>query len=291
MAQMVQGDVLDELAAVPPDELAAAIDRCDPQRLADVLAARFAARLDVKRMAKSGIVIEEVFHTADDVVSTFITWTKSGFDVSSTYDGPRRPTRIEWQRLSDAVDYELDRITLQGVALVERVTMVGTSEELDTIFGAEDVGRRRGHVIRSVFSSRNEPEKKREKSLRGIDVAGLLLEQQQAMNEALRIFNLLPELDGRVIEFRIDDGDTTHVVQSIYAADGAREVPGETVERHALLHFQRVVDFAQWLNGKTNVPAIAMEGHLKVDGDFHLLEILARLPEPFDPTVRWATDR
>jgi len=291
MAQMVQGDVLDELAAVPPDELAAAIDRCDPQRLADVLAARFAARLDVKRMAKSGIVIEEVFHTADDVVSTFITWTKSGFDVSSAYDGPRRPTRIEWQRLSDAVDYELDRITLQGVALVERVTMVGTSEELDTIFGAEDVGRRRGHVIRSVFSSRNEPEKKREKSLRGIDVAGLLLEQQQAMNEALRIFNLLPELDGRVIEFRIDDGDTTHVVQSIYAADGAREVPGETVERHALLHFQRVVDFAQWLNGKTNVPAIAMEGHLKVDGDFHLLEILARLPEPFDPTVRWATDR
>lgn len=110
------------------------------------------------------------------------------------------------------------------------------------------------------------------------------------MNEALRIFNLLPELDGRVIEFRIDDGDTTQVVQSIYTADGAREVPGETVTRDALLHFQRVVDFAQWLNGKTNVPAIAMEGHLKVDGDFHLLEILARLPEPFDPTERWATD-
>ena len=29
----------------------------------------------------------------------------------------------------------------------------------------EDVGNRLGHVIRSVFSSRNEPEKKREKSL------------------------------------------------------------------------------------------------------------------------------
>lgn len=291
MAQMMHGDMLDGLGALPQGELAAAIDGCDPQELGNALARRFAARLDAKRMAKSGIVIQEVFHTSDDVVSTFITWTKSGFEVASTFDGSRRPTRIEWQRLSDAVDYELDRITLQGVALVERVTMVGTSEEIDTIFDAEDVGTRLGHVIRSVFSSRNEPEKKREKSLRGIDVAGLLLEQQQAMNEALRIFNLLPELDGRVIEFRIDDGDTTHVVQSIYSADGSREVPGETVERHALLHFQRVVDFAQWLNGKTNVPAIAMEGHLKVDGDFHLLEILARLPEPFDPTERWATDR
>lgn len=284
-------DVLDELAAAPPTELAAAIDRCDPQLLADVLARRFAARLDAKRMAKAGIVVQEVFHTTEDVVSTFITWTKGDFEVTSTYDGSQRPMRIEWQRLSDAVDYELDRITLQGVALVERVTMVGTSHEIDTIFDAEDVGDRLGHVIRSVFSSRNEPEKKREKSLRGIDVAGLLLEQQQAMNEALRIFNLLPELDGRVIEFRIDEGDKTHVVQSIYSADRAREVPGETVERHALLHFQRVVDFAQWLNGKTNVPAIAMEGHLKVDGDFHLLEVLARLPEPFDPTERWAIDR
>jgi hypothetical protein len=288
---MMQGDVLDELGALAPGDLAAAIDRCDPQLLGDVLARRFAARLDAKRMAKSSIVIQEVFHTADDVVSTFITWTKSGVEVVRTFDGPRRPTRIEWQRLSDAVNYELDRITLQGVALVERVTMVGTSDEIDTIFDAENVGTRLGHVIRSVFSSRNEPEKKREKSLRGIDVAGLLLEQQQAMNEALRIFNLLPELDGRVIEFRIDEGDKTHVVQSIYSADGAREVPGETVERHALLHFQRVIDFAQWLNGKTNVPAIAMEGHLKVDGDFHLLEVLARLPEPFDPTERWATDR
>lgn len=291
MTQMKQGDVLDELGALPPGQLAEAIEQSDAQALADVLARRFAARLDAKRMAKSGIVIEEVFHTTEDVVSTFITWSKSGFDVSHTFDGTRRPTRIEWQRLSDAVDYELDRITLQGVALVERVSMVGTSDEIDTIFDAEDVGTRLGHVIRSVFSSRNQPEKKREKSLRGIDVAGLLLEQQQAMNEALRIFNLLPELDGRVIEFRIDDNDKTHVVQSIYSADGAREVPGETVERHALLHFQRVVDFAQWLNGKTNVPAIAMEGHLKVDGDFHLLEILARLPEPFDPTERWATDR
>ena len=291
MGQIVQGDVLDELAPLPKAELAAAVERCDPQALAEVLARRFAARLDAKRMAKSGIVVQQVFHTTEDVVSAFITWTKGGFEVAPTYDGPRQPTRIEWQRLSDAVEYELDRITLQGVALVERVSMVGTSDEIDTIFAAEDVGDRMGHVIRSVFSSRNEPEKKREKSLRGIDVAGLLLEQQQAMNEALRIFNLLPELDGRVIEFRIDDGDKTHVVQSIYSADGAREVPGETVERHALLHFQRVVDFAQWLNGKTNVPAIAMEGHLKVDGDFHLLEILARLPEPFDPTQRWATDR
>ena len=290
MAQ-TQGDVLDELGALPLDQLASAIDACDPQVLADALARRFAARLDAKRMAKSGIVIQEVFHTADDVVSNYITWTKDDFEVAPTFDGTRRPTRIEWQRLSDAVDYELDRITLQGVALVERVTMVGTSEELDTIFDAEDVGSRLGHVIRSVFSTRNEPEKKREKSLRGIDVAGLLLEQQQAMNEALRIFNLLPELDGRVIEFRIDDGDKTHVVQSIYTADSAREVPGETMERHALLHFLRVIDFVQWLNGKTNVPAIAMQGHLKVDGDFHLLEILARLPETFDPTERWATDR
>lgn len=291
MTQITRRDMLDELGALPHGELAAAIDDRDPQALADVLARRYAARLDAKRLGKSGIVVQEVFHTTDDVVSTYITWTKNGFDVMPDYEGGRQPTRIEWQRLSDAVDYELDRITLQGVALVERVSMVGTSEELDTLFDAEHVGSRRGHVIRSVFSSRNEPERKREKSLRGIDVAGLLLEQQQAMNEALRIFNLLPELDGRVIEFRLDDGDTTHVVQSIYTADGAREVPGESVERHALLHFQRVVDFAQWLNGKTNVPAIAMEGHLKVDGDFHLLEILARLPEPFDPTERWATDR
>jgi len=196
---------------------------------------------------------------------------------------------MEWQRLSDGVDYELDRITLQGVALVERFSMVGTREEIEAIFDAEDFGDRLGHVIRSLFPSRNLPEKRREKALRGIDVGTLLLEQQQAMNEALRIFNLLPELDGRVIEWRVDDGDTTHVVQSIYSAEGAREVPGETVERHALLHFLRVVDFAHFISGKTNVPTIAMEGHLKVDGDFHLLEILARIPEPFDPTERWGT--
>lgn len=156
---MTQGDMLDELGALPHSELGAAIDGCDPQALADVLARRFAARLDAKRMAKSGIVIQEIFHTTDDVVSTYITWTKSGFEVTPTFDGTRRPARIEWQRLSDAVNYELDRITLQGVALVERVTMVGTSEEIDTIFDAENVGSRRGHVIRSVFSSRNEPEK------------------------------------------------------------------------------------------------------------------------------------
>ena len=28
--------------------------------------------------------------------------------------------------------------------------------------------------------------------------------------------------------------------------------------------------------------------NLKVDGDFHLLEVLARIPEPFDPAERWA---
>lgn len=289
MSQVVERDVLVELADVPADQLGVALADHDPQVVIDALARRFAARLDTKRMAKSGIVIHEVCHTADDVVSTYITWSKSGFDVSPNYSGTRRPTRMEWQRLSDAVSYELDRITLQGVALVERFSMAGTPEEVETIFEAEDVGHRLGHVIRSIWSSRNQPERQREKALRGLDTAGLLLEQQQAMNEALRIFNLLPELAGRVIEFRIDDGDRTHVVQSIYEADMAREVPGETVERHALLHFNRVVDFAQWINGKTNVPAIAMEGHLKVDGDFHLLEILARLPEPFDPVERWGT--
>jgi len=289
MTQMTHGDVLDELATVPRDQLAAALDQRDPQVVVDALARRFAARLDGKRMSKSGIVIHEVFHTDDDVVSTYITWTKAGFEVSPTYAGTRRPTRMEWQRLSDAVEYELDRITLQGVALVERFSMAGTPEEIETIFDAEDVGTRLGHVIRSIWSSRNLPERQRERALKGVDAATLLLEQQQAMNEALRIFSLLPELAGRVIEFRLDDGSKTHVVQSIYEADRAREVPGETVERHALLHFARVVDFAHWLNGKTNVPAIAMQGHLKVDGDFHLLEILARLPEPFDPTERWGT--
>ena len=289
MSQITERDVLEELAGVPREQLAAAIDDHDPQVVADALARRFAQRLDRKRMAKSGIVIHEVFHTSDDVVSTYITWSKSGFEVGPTYGGTQRPTRMEWQRLSDAVDYELDRITLQGVALVERFSMAGTPDEIETIFDAEDVGNRVGRVIRGIWSSRNLPERQREKALRGVDAATLLLEQQQAMNEALRIFNLLPELAGRVIEFRVDDGDKTHVVQSIYEADNAREVPGETVERHALLHFLRVVDFAQWINGKTNVPAIAMEGHLKVDGDFHLLEILARLPEPFDPTERWGT--
>ncbi|HVM08353.1 MAG TPA: hypothetical protein VM345_07825 [Acidimicrobiales bacterium] len=289
MSQTIERDVLEELAAVPRDQLSVRLDELDPQMVVDAVARRFAARLDRKQMGKSGIVIQEVCHTNDDAVSTYITWSKHGFDVSPTYVGTRRPTRMEWQRLSDAVDYELDRITLQGVALVERFSMAGTSEEIETIFNAENVGNRMGHVIRSIWSSRNMPERQREKALRGLDVGMLLLEQQQAMNEALRIFNLLPELDGRVIEFRIDEGDKTHVVQSIYTADGAREVPGETVERHALLHFLRPVDFAQWINGKTNVPAIAMEGHLKVDGDFHLLEILARLPEPFDPAERWGT--
>jgi hypothetical protein len=289
MSQVIDRDVLDELAVVPRDQLAAALADRDPQVVIDALARRFAARLDQKRLAKSGIVLQEICHTNDDVVSTYITWSKSGFEVSPTYDGPRRPARMEWQRLSDAVDYELDRITLQGVALVERFSMAGTHEEIETIFDAEDVGRRVGHVIRSIWSSRNLGDRPREKALRGVDIAALLLEQQQAMNEALRIFNLLPELAGRVIEFRIDEGDRTHVVQSIYEADSVREVPGETVERHALLHFLRPVDFAHWINGKTNVPAIAMEGNLKVDGDFHLLEILARLPEPFDPAERWGT--
>ena len=289
MTKTVERDVLDELAAVPRAELVAALDRVDPQVVADALARRFARRLDPKRMMKSGIVIQEVFHTSEDTVSTYITWTKNGFEVSPTFVGSRRPTRMEWQRLSDAVDYELDRITLQGVALVERFSMAGTRDEIETIFDAEDVGNRLGHAIRSLFASRNLPEKRREKALRGVDVATLLLEQQQAMNEALRIFNLLPELDGRVIEWRVDEGDKSHVVQSIYSVDGSREVPGETVERHALLHFLRVVDFAHFISGKTNVPTIAMQGNLKVDGDFHLLEILARIPEPFDPTERWGT--
>jgi hypothetical protein len=289
MTKTIERDVLDELAAVPRDQLAAAIDGHGAQTVVDALARRFAGRLDAKRMAKSGIVIHEVFHTSEDTVSTYITWTKAGFEVSPTFVGTQRPTRMEWQRLSDAIDYELDRITLQGVALVERFSMVGTPDEIETIFDAEDVGHRLGHAIRSLFATRNLPEKRREKALRGIDVATLLLEQQQAMNEALRIFNLLPELDGRVIEWRVDDGDRSYVVQSIYSADGAREVPGETVERHALLHFLRVVDFAHFISGKTNVPTIAMEGNLKVDGDFHLLEILARIPEPFDPAERWGT--
>lgn len=289
MTKTTERDVLDELAAVPRDQLTAALESHDPQDVVDALARRFAARLDAKRMAKSGIVIHEVCHTSEDTVSTYITWTKNGFEVSPSFDGARRPARMEWQRLTDAVDYELDRITLQGVALVERFSMSGTREEIEAIFDAEDVGNRLGHAIRSLFANRNLPEKKREKALRGMDVATLLLEQQQAMNEALRIFNLLPELDGRVIEWRVDDGDKSHVVQSIYSVDGAREVPGETVERHALLHFLRVVDFAHFISGKTNVPTIAMEGHLKVDGDFHLLEILARIPEPFDPAERWGT--
>jgi len=289
MTKTIERDVLDELAGVPREQLASAIDLHDPQVVVDALARRFAARLDANRMAKVGIVIHEVCHTSDDTVSSYITWSKSGAEVTPTFAGTRRPTRMEWQRLSDAVEYELDRITLQGVALVERFSMSGTREEIETIFDAERFGDRLGHVIRSLFASRNLPEKRREKALRGTDVAELLLEQQRAMNEALRIFNLLPELDGRVIEWRVDDGGTSHVVQSIYSADGAREVPGETVERHALLHFLRAVDFAHFISGKTNVPTIAMEGNLKVDGDFHLLEILARIPEPFDPAERWGT--
>ena len=38
---------------------------------------------------------------------------------------------MEWQRLSDAIDYELGRITLQGVGLVERFSMVATPLQVD----------------------------------------------------------------------------------------------------------------------------------------------------------------
>ena len=282
-------DVLEELATVPREQLAIALEKYDPDLVVDALARSFVRRLDHKTMTKAGIVIHVVCHTSDDSASTYITWTKSGFEVTRTYDGERHPTRMEWQRLRDAVDYELDRITLQGVALVERFRMTGTPQEIDTIFAAEDVGTRLGHVIRSLWPTRNMSERQREKALRGIDVDTLLLEQQQAMNEALRIFNLLPELSGRVIEWRVGEGDDVHIVQSIYEDGGAREVLGGQVERHALLHFLRVVDFAHFISGKTTVPAVAMKGHVKVDGDFHLLEVLARIPEPFDPTERWGT--
>lgn len=289
MTQIVDRDVLAELAAVPREGLAAALEEYDPEVVVEALARRFATRLDRKAMTKAGIVVHMVCHTSEDSASAYITWTKNGVDVTGGYDGERRPTRMEWQRLTDAVDYELDHITLQGVALVERFSMAGTSEEIETIFAVEDVATRAGHVIRSLWPSRNMSERQREKALRGIDVDALLLEQQRAMNEALRIFNLLPELAGRVIEWRVGDGDDVSIVQSIYEADGAREVFGEQVERHALLHFLRPVDFAHFISGKTTVPAVAMEGNVKVDGDFHLLEILARIPEPFDPAVRWGT--
>jgi hypothetical protein len=289
MSQTTEPSVLEQLAAVPRPELQEVLERYDPDVVVDAVARNFAARLDRKTMAKEGIVIEFVCHTTDDAASVFIVWTKDGAEVTPTYDGPRRPARMEWQRLVDAVEYELSRITLQGVGLVERFSMSATKSEIEMIYAAEDVGSHIGHLIRSVRKVQDMNDRQREKELRGIDATALLVEQQQAMNEALRIFHLLPELDGRVIEWRIGE-DNPAIVQSIYRSDGWDVVVGEKVGRHALLHFFRVGDFAQFLNGKTNVPTVAMQGHLKVDGDFHLLEVLARIPEPFDPAERWAID-
>jgi hypothetical protein len=281
-------DVLDQLGTVPRSELAAAIEQHEPEVIVQALAAAFAERVDAKALAKAGVVVHYLCHTSDASASAFIEWTKSGATVAASYAGERRPARMEWQRLSDAVDYELGRITLQGVALVERFSMSATSAEIRAIFDGES---RKGDLIRGLRDVQEMSDRQREKALRGLDVDQVLLQQQQATNEAIRIFNLLPELEGRVIEWRVGTGDDTHVVQSIYENGDAREVLGETVARDALLHFHRVGDFAQFLNGKTNVPRIAMEGNLTVDGDFHLLEILARIPEPFDPAERWAIDR
>ena len=289
MAEATRPDLLAELARVPRDELPGYLATCDANDVIDGLARSFAARLDRKTMTKSGIVLQVIAHTSEDSVTTYITWDKSGPSVSPSYDGSRRPARMEWQRLSDAVEYEFGLITLQGVGLTQRFSMGGSPEELRTIFEAEEVPEKAGKIIRSLQAVKDMSDRQREKALRGLDIDALLLEQQQATNEALRIFNLLDELAGRVIEWRVTDNDKDHVVQSIYADGDYRIALGETVTRDAMLHFLRLQDFAQFLNGKTSVPKVAMEGHLKVDGDFHLLEILGRIPEPFDPVERWAT--
>lgn len=289
MSSTMHRELFAELAAVPREKLSTRLGDYDPAEVLDALAWSFADRLDTKAMTKSGIVLEIVAHTSEDAVRVYLTWGKGGAEVSRSYDGARPPARMEWQRLTDAVELELGRITLQGVGLTERFSLAASRAELETIFDAEDVPENAGKIIRGLQSVKDMSDRQREKALRNVDIDALLVEQQQATNEALRIFNLLGELSGRVIEWRVGDGDDVHVVQSIYEDGGYRVALGETVQRHALLHFLRLSDFAQFLNGKTTVPKVAMEGHLKVDGDFHLLEILGRIPEPFDPVERWAT--
>src|SRR5436190_21951004 len=104
-------DVLGELATVPRSELAAAIERHEPEAVVHALAEAFAERVDAKAMAKSGVVVHYLCHTSDASASAFIEWTKGGATITPSYAGQRRPARMEWQRISDAVDYELGRIT------------------------------------------------------------------------------------------------------------------------------------------------------------------------------------
>jgi hypothetical protein len=245
--------------------------------------------MDQSAMGNARIVVQYTCHTADDSISRFIVWDKKGWTLSDSYDGDHPAARMEWQRLSDAVRYELGRITLQGVGLVGRFSMQATRADMEVIVESENPPEGGGKIIRSLKRASVLSGRQLEKLLKSVDVDALLLEQQQATNEALRIFNLLGELSGNVIEWRVGEGNDEHIVQSIYENGNARVALGETVERGALLHFLRLKDFADFLNGHTTVPKIAMEGNLKVDGDFHLLEILGRIPEPFDPVERWGT--
>lgn len=281
--------ILDALESVPDEGLDAAVGRHDPAALVEELGARYAARMDGKAMGDAAVVVQYTCHTADDSLSRFIVWDKKGWALQTSYDGDRQPARMEWQRLTDAVRYELGRITLQGVGLVGRFSMQATRADMQVIVAAENPPEGGGQIIRALKKVADLSGRRLDKFLESVDVDALLLEQQQATNEALRIFNLLGELSGKVIEWRVGEGDDEHIVQSIYEDGGAKIALGETVPRGALLHFLRLKDFADFLNGHTSVPKIAMEGNLKVDGDFHLLEILGRIPEPFDPVERWGT--
>src|SRR2546423_389252 len=100
MSEATQSDVLAELARIPRDELPRYLAGCDAHDVIDRVARNFAARLDPKVMAKSGIVLQVIAHTSEDSVTTYVTWDKTGPAVSASYDGPRRPARMEWQRLS-----------------------------------------------------------------------------------------------------------------------------------------------------------------------------------------------
>lgn len=281
--------LLPAFADTPDADIDEAIAAHDPGVLVEELARRLASRMDPGPMGKAGVVVQYTCHTADDSISRFVTWDPKGWALAASYDGARQPAKMEWQRLTDAVRYELGRITLQGVGLVGRFSMAATRADIQTIIASERPPEGGGKIIRGLKAVGELSGRAREKALRAVDVDALLLEQQQATNEALRIFNLLDELSGNVIEWRVGDGSDEHIVQSIYRDGEYRVELGEPEQRAALLHFSRLTDFVDFLNGHTTVPKVAMEGNLKVDGDFHLLEILGRIPEPFDPVERWGT--
>lgn len=285
------GSPLATLASAPDADLEQHLASIDHEALLDEMLDLTARRLDGAVLGKAGVALEVVSHAAEATLVRYVSWNGTGHDISAGPTGSERIVRFEWQKLSDVVRYELGRLMLESLGLIGRFEMAGAREDLALLLRAEEVPHGVGAALRAVNRHRDLEGRALEKALRDIEVAPVLLDQQRATNEAVMLFGMLGELDGRIVEWRVGEGPGMVAAQSSYSAGGFSTVLDGGKPPSATLHFLEKLDFYQWNMGRADVPTLAVSGKLRFDGDFGVIENLGRLPEPFDPVQRWGSDR